>query len=360
MFLTSACRSTVKCASVFFFVLHFLSITPTTIAQIGTTAIDNDPSSGMRRGTNTIVGQVFSPSGQQLDRRITVRLSSVHVGEFSTMTDTNGVFTFRRLREGSYFITVQAGNDYLPTNETVEFYDNRGRTNTMQIQLRSKPIVNKAGVVNAALSGVPRPALELYNQALISARANDSKMAIEQFKAAVALYPAFVLALNELSIVYLGLGDLENAAAALHQATKNAPANFSLRLNLGYVLMQMKKFAEAEAELHKATELSNSSQIAHLYRGRALVSLQKYGEAEKELRRVIALGGVHVPMAYRYLGALFNETGDKPRAIEFLEKYLALEPKADDTNELRKIITELKTGLQKPESQKEDNGSPQP
>lgn len=349
MFLTPACGLSAKRVSVFFCALQFLLfIAITASAQIGATGIDDDPSSGMRRGTNTIVGQVFYPSGQQLDRRCTVRLSSVNVGEFSTMTDDNGVFTFRRLREGSYFITVEAGKDYLPTNETVDFYDNRGRTNTVQIQLRPKPTITKTGVVNAALAGVPRPALELYNQALVSARANDSKKAVEQFKAAVALYPPFVLALNELSIVYLSLGDSEKAAEALGQATKIAPTNFSLRLNLGYVLMQMKKFAEAETELHKATELANNSQVAHLYRGRALVSLQKYGEAEKELRRVIDLGGVHVPMAYRYLGALFKETGDRPRAIEFLEKYIALEPKANDINDVREIIKELRAGLQKP------------
>jgi tetratricopeptide (TPR) repeat protein len=158
------------------------------------------------------------------------------------------------------------------------------------------------------------------------------------------------LALNELSIVYLNLGEPDKAEQALRQAVKSAPDNFSLRLNLGYVLMQMKKFVEAEAELHKATLLTSSSQVAHLYRGRALVSLQKYGEAEKELRRVISLGGIHVPMAYRFLGALFKETGDRPRAIECLEKYLAMESKAADINEVREIVKELRAGLQKREN----------
>jgi len=107
--------------------------------------------------------------------------------------------------------------------------------------------------------------------------------------------------------------------------------------------MQMRKFAEAETELHHATDLSASSSLAHLYRGRVLISLQKYEEAEKELQRVISLGGAHVPMAYRYLGALFKETGAKPRAIEALEKYLQLTPKAKDANEVREIIKQLRT-----------------
>lgn len=349
MFLTSACGVSVRRIGVFFCSHQFgLFTAVTAAAQIGASGVDTDPSSGMRRGTNTIVGQVFYPSGQQLDRRCTVRLSSVNVGEFSTMTDDNGVFTFRRLREGSYFITVEAGKDYLPTNETVDFYDNRGLTNTVQIQLRTKPTIIKTGVVNAALAGVPRPALELYNRALASARDNDSKKAVEQFKAALVLYPGFVLALNELSIVYLSVGEPDKAAEALGRATTIAPTNFSLRLNLGYVLMQMKKFAEAETELHKATELTDNSQLAHLYRGRALVSLQKYGEAEKELRRVISLGGVHVPMAYRYLGALYSEAKQYAQAVDSLEKYLELAPAAKDAEDVRRVVKQLKDKQVKP------------
>lgn len=343
MFLTSTCRFFAGRLEPFCGCpVLLLLIAATVSAQIGQSGIDEDPASGMRRGTNTIVGQVFYPNRQQVDRRYTVRLSSVAVGEFSTMTDNNGTFTFRRLREGTYFITVEAGKDYLPANETVDFFDNRGRTNTVQLQLKAKPSVTKAGVVDAALAGVPRAALQLYNQAIASAAANDSKKAIEQFNAAINIYPGFALALNELSILYINLGDLEKAADALIRATKAAPENFTLRLNLGYLLVQMKKFAEAETELQRATELSANSSLAHLYRGRVLISLHKYDEAEKELRRVISLNDVHAAMAYRYLGALYNETGDKSHAIESLEKYLALSPKANDPDEVKAIIKQLK------------------
>jgi regulator of sirC expression with transglutaminase-like and TPR domain len=47
-------------------------------------------------------------------------------------------------------------------------------------------------------------------------------------------------------------------------------------------------------------------------------------------------------MAYRYLGALFRETGATARAIEALEKYLALAPKAKDADEVRQIVKQLR------------------
>src|SRR5216683_2277071 len=127
-----------RAARVLCFALFALVCDPAVRAQIGSSGIDSDPASGMRQGRNTIV-----------------RLSSVRVGEFSTMTDDNGVFAFRRLREGSYFITVEAGKDYLSTSETVDLFDNNGRTVTVQIQLRAKPTTanNKPAVVNATLAG---------------------------------------------------------------------------------------------------------------------------------------------------------------------------------------------------------------
>jgi tetratricopeptide (TPR) repeat protein len=266
------------------------------------------------------------------------------------MTDENGVFTFRRLREGSYFIRVEAGKEFLPAQETVDLFDNRGRTTTVQIQLRPKLSPAKVGVVNAAFAGVPRPALELYNKALASAAANDSKKAVEQLKAAIELHREFVLALNELSILYVQLGEPEKAAQALSEAVKIAPNNSTLRFNLGYLLMQMKKYAEADAELQRATELTSDYSLVHLYRGRVLVSLGKFDEAEKELQRVIKLAGTEVPMAYRYLGALYAEENKHARAIESLERYLELAPKAKDAKDVREIIKQLRDKQAKPKN----------
>src|SRR5712692_5291041 len=126
-----------------------LSLIAAANAQIRSPEIDSDPASGLRRGTNTIDGQVYDSSGRPLSKRCTVRLSSVNVGEFSTLTDDNGLFTFRRLREGTYYLKVDAGQDFQPATETVDFFDNLNRTNHVQIQLKPKPAgANKPGVID--------------------------------------------------------------------------------------------------------------------------------------------------------------------------------------------------------------------
>src|SRR5712692_2485280 len=327
--------------------LCFLSLTvllvPSARAQFGSSGIDDDRSSGMRQGTNTIIGQVVFPPGRQVERRCTVRLSSVRVGEFSTMTDENGVFTFRRLREGSYFITVEAGKDYLPAQETVDLFDNRGRTVTVQIELRLRPAATtKPAVVNAALAGVPRAAQNLYQKGTASAAAGDDKKAIEDLKGAVALYPAFVLALNEISALYVSVGDLEKAEEALTAALKYEADNAKLRLNYGYVLMLRKRFDDSEREFYRAIQLKDELVAAHLYRGKVLIRLRKFDEAEKELNRALSLGGPSGIVAYRYLGALYSERGEASKAIAALENYLRLTPNAKDSEQVQAVIRQLR------------------
>src|SRR2546423_11265619 len=95
---TGSC--TIKLIALFSCALVSLILLPSVAkAQIRSPEIESDPSSGVKRGTNTIEGQVFGSSGRPLSKRCTVRLTNVSVGEFSTMTNDSGLFTFRRLKE---------------------------------------------------------------------------------------------------------------------------------------------------------------------------------------------------------------------------------------------------------------------
>jgi tetratricopeptide (TPR) repeat protein len=320
-----------------------LLLAATVHSQVGNTGMDDDRTSGMRSGTNTIIGQVIFPAGHPPNKRCTVRLSSVRVGEFSALTDDNGVFIFRRLREGSYFITVEAGTEYLPAQETADLYDNRSRTLTVQIELRLRPTNRaKPAVVNASLAGVPKDAAELYQRGLAASAAGDNKKAIESLKSAVALYPGFVLALNELSALYVNTGELDKAEQALAEAVRYEPNNAILHLNYGYVMLLRERFADSDRQLQRAIQLKDDLVTAHLYRGRVLIRLGKLDEAEKELNRALTLPGKSGVVAYRYLAALYSERGETARAIVALETYLKLLPNASDAAQVQKIIQQLR------------------
>lgn len=312
--------------------------------------LDSDPGDPGTGGRNAIQGRLYLPSGRKLDRRLRVRLSSVRGGESSTMTDDNGAFTFRRLAGGTYRLSVDAGKEFELAFETVDIIESpfrarnqSGQVFTVQIQLQLKRAdTNKPSVVNAALLGIPPPAQELYEKALAAARSGDHKKAIEHLQNAISLHPEFPLALNELGVQHQKLGQLDKAAAAFRSATRLAPDVFVLRFNHGFVLLQQKKYAEAETELRAALERDQTSSHAHLYRGRALIGLRRDDEAEKEMLTAIKLGGDEMKIAYRYLGAIYNERSDHARAIASLETYLRLDPNAKDAAQVRQIIEDLR------------------
>jgi tetratricopeptide (TPR) repeat protein len=322
-------------------------------AQMG--GVDSDPGSRGTGGRNTIEGRIYYPSGRNVDKRLKVKLTGIRGGDFFTLADDTGAFSFRRISAGSYVVNVDGGSEYEPVNEQVEVVDAStargaalGSTFNLQIQLRPKATSSagaKAGVVNAALAGVPKPAADLYEKASESLRAGDALKAVDQLQQAVTLYPEFSLALNELGVIYQQLGQIDKAVEALRAAVNVAPEVFEIRLNLGLVLLKSQQFSDAEVQLRRAIEKRDSSTQAHLYRGKALIQLQQYADAEKELQRVIKLGGNDVPMAYRFLGALYNERGESQLAIEALEKYLSLEPKAKDAGAVRDIIKKNRARL---------------
>jgi tetratricopeptide (TPR) repeat protein len=309
-------------------------------------------------GRHSITGRLVFPSGQRADLRLKVRLESPGQGDLTVLSDENGRFTFRSLRAGNYYVVVEGGEFFEsareqvyiePANPTVR----RGTPNmvtvarpfTVQVYLREKPqpAQSKPGVLNAALAGVPKAAVELYQKGMESAARNETEKAIEHLRRAVALHPNFGLALNELGVQYLKRGELDKAEEVLVKVIQLSPEAPEPSLNYGICLLQKKKFAAAEIQLRDALKKNEQSFTAHMYLGITLISFKRYTEAEAELRKAITLGGPKASKAHYYLGGVYWETSRFKEAADELERYLQLEPKAYNAERVRATIKDLRS-----------------
>jgi Tfp pilus assembly protein PilF len=270
------------------------------------------------------------------DVRVRITLDSTDSGTRSTVADEDGNFNFNNLQGGNYQLKVDAGKDYEIQTESV-YMEGSSTLYKVPIYLRMKP------GANPALAGVPKPAVELYEKALASARAGDSKKAIEQLNGALALHPQFALALNELGVQYMKLGEADKAAEALQSAVKLAPDEFPPHLNYGIALLNQKKFADAEPHLREALKKNDKSATAHMYLGIVLMNQHNLDEAEKELQRAVASNSSEVGQAHRYLGGVYWGKRDYKRAADELETYLKLFPKASDAERTRAAIKDLRS-----------------
>jgi tetratricopeptide (TPR) repeat protein len=306
-------------------------------------------------GRHSILGRIVFPSGQRADLRLKVRLESSG-GDLSVLSDMNGNFSFQALRPGNYTVIIEGGEFYETVRESVFIesaaMSSRRMPGTIPVSrpfnvlcyLRPRAQSNKAkpGIVNAALAGIPKSAVDLYLQALESAANGDSDKAIAELKQALALHPGFGLALNQLGVLYLKRGQVDKAGEALHSAVGLSPGDYEPRLNYGIVLLNQRKFAEAEQQLREAQKKNDAAFTPHLYLGIALINLKAYPDAETELRKAITLGGAKASQAHYYLGGLYWRARDYPRAASELETYLQLEPKAANAEKVRATIKDLR------------------
>src|ERR1043166_7062852 len=118
-------------------------------------------------GTNFIVGTVFLPDGQPINRRTRIRISS-RDKEIVASTDDVGRFVFAGFVNGLYTLTIEGEKEFESVIQQVEV--NTGRDSqvyTLQIRLIYRPNgLAKPAVINSAMAGVPKKAVELYDKAV--------------------------------------------------------------------------------------------------------------------------------------------------------------------------------------------------
>lgn len=312
----------------------------------------NETTSTRLGGNNFIVGTVFWPSGVPVNTRIRVKLVSPAAGEIIANTDVRGQFVFSGLGAGYYQVVIDREKDYEVVSQLVDVTENRNRipqTYTVYLRLadRAKP-VTKPTVISSEILKVPKSAAAYFNKAIELSNAGDHKAAAEKLKLAIAEFPGYADAYNELGVQYMRLNELDLADAALVEAVKIKPDAFEPTLNRGITLFRLKRYSEAETVLRSAVKIKPSSAVPHYYLGRALTILERFDEAESELNAALSAGEGQMNEAHRMLANLYLAKGDDRRAAESLEAYLKLVPEAPDAEKLRGVIRTLRAAPKSP------------
>ncbi len=305
-------------------------------------------------GTHTIQGRVFFPSGQALTgMSVKVNLESTNGEGASTSTDQDGSFRFNRVRGGNYAVVVDGGKEFESAREPVSIDPGgtSGPITTVTIHLRAK-----VSASNPAFAGVPQNALDFYQKGTAAAQKGNSKSAADFFGKAVSAYPSFSVALNDLGVQYMKLGQMDKAAETFEALLKLKPDDATAHLDLGIAYYNLstalltekkldessQKAGQAEKQLREALKLNSPGPTAHYYLGLSLIKLRQFDAAQKELELAISNGGENLAQAHRFLGGLYQRAQKNKEAADELEKYLKLDPKAVDADHIKEIIKGLR------------------
>jgi Flp pilus assembly protein TadD len=298
----------------------------------------------------SLKARVLMPDGSP-SQSVKVRLEGSE-GELirDSFTDSTGNFEVRGINTGTYTIVVPTNDrTYATTTERIEItrYSPDVVTITVYLNPKEESATRLKGgrhTVSARESSnsAPKEAREAYNRSVDLSRRGQIQQAIEELKRAIALYPEYVHAYNDLGVAYIKLDLIDDAIRVLEKSIALDPQAFNPRLNLGIANVRRKDFAQAEPPLRTAVAIDASAPLAHLYLGITLWKTARADEAEDEFGRALSLGGSDIAIAHFYLGQLYAEKDRIAEAVAELETYLKQKPDSDDAQQARQKIVELR------------------
>lgn len=289
----------------------------------------------------SIQGRVALASGGALNEQTRISLQTSRGMKATVFTDNQGQFSFRGLNPGTYEVVVEADpSRFDVTTVSVEVFPNSPALLRIVLKEKKGGSKNSANLVSTSEldPAIPAKAKKEFERASDASSEGKTAEAITHLRKAIELYPAYLMAHNDLGAQLLAQGKLAEAAEELRRAIKIDQKAFNPKLNLGIVLVQQHNFSEAAAMLRDAIALNSAAPAAHLYFGLALEGLNDLEAAEKELKTAHDLGGSPYAIALYHLGHDYLNRGDRKKAVGAFERYLSEAPKADNASEVRALL----------------------
>lgn len=295
----------------------------------------------------SIHGNVVAPDGAALNGAVRVTLKVMRGDSMIAYTDQFGRFDLSNVAPGDYTIEADSDRERRYDVGTERVQVRRSTSSLVTIYLRAKLVEgqttrDKSISVGMLDQKVPSAAKKQFQEATrLSAEGNGTE-SIAALKRAIAIYPNYLMAHNDLGAQLLELGQLDDAAAELRAAIKIDPKAANPQINLGIVLERQNNFAESLATLDKGLSLDPASPVAHLYAGIASVKLNDTARGETELKAAYDLGGNSYAIALLHLGQLYMKKGERELAIQAFESYLRESPNAANAAQIEQLIGKLR------------------
>lgn len=300
-----------------------------------------------KTGRGSIRGRVVLAGGAFVSESIKITLQTLRETISVIYSDSQGQFEFPSLLPGNYKLEIEGDRQRFEVGtESVQVF--KGAPSIVSLTLKEKissvklTATAKTASVKELAQDIPSGARKEFAKASKAANEGKAEEAMTHLRNAIALYPEFVMAHNDLGAQLLGLGKLDEAARELRKAIALDDKAFNPRLNLGIVLVQQHKFAEATNILGGALALEPGSPAARLYSGLALMALGNFETAEKDLKTAYQIGGAQYALALFHLGQLYMSKGNQALALQSFERYLNDEPNAGNADQVRKMIAVLR------------------
>ncbi len=301
-----------------------------------------------------IEGIIYGPNSRPLEHIVVSLQNQARAQIAQSITSNDGRYQFSRIPAGIYYLIVKPNAlQYNQAIQRIELIDT-GRFGSNISQERVDITLNPAQQRDQNNSGagivfaqpVPPDAEKEYAEAMKNLVKGEKEQASAQLKQAIAIFPGYFLALQQLGLLYVEAEKFQQAVAPLRTAFEINPKASQAQVGLGIAYINLNSLDEAVTALQQARALDAKSFRAHLYLGIALLNLNRLDEAEGFLRQAYSLGGaLKAHSAHLYLASIYSKREQYRQAIEELQAYLRDNPKAANAANIQQAIQKLKAKL---------------
>ena len=202
-------------------------------------------------------------------------------------------------------------------------------------------VVPGAAFVSAGDLAVPSRARKEVDKAVELMSKRELEPAIQRLNKAIAIYPPYAVAYNDLGVIYSRLGDLQREREALQKAV-DLNDHYSLAyVNLGRMDIAAGNFASAESELDKASATDPTDSVALILLSYAEYMQQHFDPMIATARKAHALEKPHA-FVHRAAARAFEQRGDAVEATAELEMFLKEEPAGPRADAVRRELEAVK------------------
>jgi tetratricopeptide (TPR) repeat protein len=245
--------------------------------------------------------------------------------------------TYRVIASGQNFADTDTGSIIMDSTGAPE-YEIKVRRVSEPEHMDGAPVSQSIAAVDLA---VPVRAQKEFDKANELVAKQELTQAIHRLDKAIADYPAYAGAYNNLGVIYARMGDREREREALQKAISINDHFVPAYVNLGRMDISTGDFAEAESELTKASCLDPTDAMTLVLLTYSEFMDRHIDQAIATSSKAHALSGPHA-FVHQLAARAYEQKHDAEDAILELEQFLKEEPQGMRADVARKELAAVR------------------
>jgi tetratricopeptide (TPR) repeat protein len=327
--------------------LFFLLVVAPAWAQFPTT-------NESRNNVGTVRVEVVYANGNAAPGKLRVQLREGIDNKRVAMefTNSSGTAEFIQLAPGEYTVAVTGDSIKPAESETFTVVSGKVFQSVMVTIIPTDKSEDGSGVRSSGSSvaatelNVPKKAAKEFERGGHEMSEQNWNEGIQHLDKAIAIYPQYASAYNDLAICYGELEQPEKQREALLNAIKVDDHFVPALVNLAHMEMKVQRLTSAATLLNKATTADPSRVEAISLLAQVEFLQGRYDEAIADARKVHRLPHQQFAIAHYTAASAFERENRIPDAITELQIFLEEEPQGFRSDVVRQALAALQRQAQ--------------